>query len=104
MQLAVPGAHNVANALGAMAVSSLLGIPFETCRAALEQFTNTRRRFEYYAACGRAVRVYHDYGHHPNEIRATLDAASRMPARAALLYTYIYSTATRARARCSPKT
>lgn len=78
VQLAVPGAHNVANALGAMAVSSLLGIPFETCRAALEQFTNTRRRFEYYGERD-GVRVYHDYGHHPNEIRATLDAASRIP-------------------------
>ena len=78
VQLAVPGAHNVANALGALAVAGLLDIPFETAAGALAHFQNTRRRFEYYGERG-GIRVYHDYGHHPSEIRATLEAASRVP-------------------------
>lgn len=78
VQLGVPGAHNIVNALGVMAVSVLLNIPFETYCAAMASFENTRRRFEYYGE-RNGIRVYHDYGHHPNEIRATLDAASRVP-------------------------
>jgi UDP-N-acetylmuramate--alanine ligase len=45
---------------------------------ALHDFHNTRRRFEYYGE-RNGVRVFHDYGHHPSEIRATLDAAKRVP-------------------------
>ena len=78
VQLHVPGAHNVANALGALAVAGLLEIPFDTAAGALAGFANTRRRFEYYGE-RNGIRIYHDYGHHPNEIRATLDAASRIP-------------------------
>lgn len=78
VQLAVPGAHNVSNALGVLAVSTLLDIPFGIYRTAMERFSNTRRRFEYYGE-RNGIRVYHDYGHHPSEIRATLDAASRVP-------------------------
>ncbi len=78
VQLSVPGQHNVVNALGAIAVSDRLNIPFQTMADALHDFHNTRRRFEYYGE-RNGVRVFHDYGHHPSEIRATLDAAKRVP-------------------------
>ncbi len=78
VQLSVPGMHNVVNALGAIAVSDRYGIPFETIASALNAFQNTRRRFEFYGE-RNGVKVFHDYGHHPNEIRATLDAATRVP-------------------------
>ena len=80
VQLSVPGRHNIVNALGAIAVSDRFGVPFAVLASALHEFVNTRRRFEYYGE-RNGVRVYHDYGHHPSEIRATLDAATRVPHR-----------------------
>ena len=78
VQLHVPGMHNVLNALGVCAVSELLGVPFAEYAEAMAAFRNTKRRFEYYGE-RNGVRVYHDYGHHPSEICATLDAAKRVP-------------------------
>ena len=78
VQLSVPGMHNVVNALGAIAVSDRFGIPFSVLAGALHEFVNPRRRFEYYGE-RNGVKVFHDYGHHPSEIRATLDAATRVP-------------------------
>lgn len=78
VQLSVPGMHNIMNALGAIAVADRFGIPFSVLAQALYDFQNTRRRFEYYGE-RNGVRVFHDYGHHPSEIRATLDAAKRVP-------------------------
>ena len=78
VQLSVPGIHNVVNALGAIAVSDHFGVSFPVLAKALRDFHNTRRRFEFYGE-RNGVKVFHDYGHHPNEIRATLDAATRVP-------------------------
>ena len=78
VQLCVPGRHSVVDALGACAVAMELGVPFGQIADALHQFENTKRRFEYYGT-RNGIRVYHDYGHHPGEIAATLDAASRVP-------------------------
>ena len=78
VQLSVPGMHNVVNALGSIAVADRLKVPFAVSAKALNQFHNTKRRFEYYGE-RNGVKVFHDYGHHPNEIRATLDAAKRVP-------------------------
>ncbi|MDP3447256.1 MAG: UDP-N-acetylmuramate--L-alanine ligase [Eubacteriales bacterium] len=78
VQLSVPGMHNVVNALGAVAVSDHFGVSFDVQAQALHDFQNTRRRFEFYGE-HNGVRVFHDYGHHPSEIRATLDAAKRVP-------------------------
>ena len=75
--LFVPGMHNVVNALGCAAVCRELGIPFDVYIQAMRAFRNTKRRFEFYGE-RNGVRYYHDYGHHPGEIRATLDAASRV--------------------------
>lgn len=78
VSLSVPGEHNVQNALGICAIADLLRIPFAVTAEALHAFTNTRRRFEYMGE-KNGIKVYHDYGHHPNEIRATLQAAKRVP-------------------------
>ena len=71
--LAVPGAHNVANSLAAVAVGLDLDVPFDAVKAGLESFTGVDRRFQVRGEKG-GVLVIDDYGHHPTEIRATLEA------------------------------
>jgi UDP-N-acetylmuramate--alanine ligase len=74
--LAVPGAHNVANSLAAVAVGLDLGVPFEAIRDGLASFTGVDRRFQVRGEAG-GILVIDDYGHHPTEIRATLEALRR---------------------------
>jgi UDP-N-acetylmuramate--alanine ligase len=79
--LQVPGRHNVSNALAALAVVSLLGLPLKPAAEALNTFSGTGRRFELRGEV-KEIAVYDDYAHHPTEIRATLAAArSRYPQR-----------------------
>jgi UDP-N-acetylmuramate--alanine ligase len=79
--LQVPGAHNVANALGTVAACHALGLPFEPVAAALARFRGARRRFQLTGEAG-GVTVMDDFAHHPTEIRATLQAArERFPGR-----------------------
>ena len=72
--LQIPGSHNVANALAAVAVGLDLDIPFATIQRALAGFSGVQRRFQVLGRVG-GVTVVDDYGHHPTEIRATLAAA-----------------------------
>ena len=72
--LNVPGAHNVSNATGVVALASELGIPFPFIASALESFRGARRRFEFKFR-GREFSVVDDYAHHPSELRATLATA-----------------------------
>jgi UDP-N-acetylmuramate--alanine ligase len=74
--LSMPGLHNVRNALAAVAVGLELEIPFEAIARALTGFEGVHRRFEVKGS-GRGILVVDDYGHHPTEIMATLDAASQ---------------------------
>ncbi len=76
--LHVPGDHNILNATAAAAVALRLGAPFDIIARALTEYRLTRRRFEYYGTRD-GVEVFHDYAHHPSEIRAVLNAASRYP-------------------------
>ena len=76
--LSVPGTHNVTNALAVYAVVDALHAPLSAYTEAIRAFTNTKRRFELLGEKD-GVRVFHDYGHHPSEIAATLEAASRVP-------------------------
>lgn len=79
--LRVPGAHNVRNALAALAVAGLLGLPKKEAARVLGQFSGTGRRFEVRGEV-HDVTVIDDYAHHPTEIRATLAAArARYPKR-----------------------
>ncbi len=73
-RLNVPGAHNVLNAAAAVAVGLELEIPVDTIREALAGFRGVDRRFQVHGTA-RGVTVIDDYGHHPTEIRATLEAA-----------------------------
>jgi UDP-N-acetylmuramate--alanine ligase len=68
------GEHNVANALAVIAAARELGFDLEKIRAALEKFLGAVRRFEIKGEVG-GVLVIDDYGHHPTEIRVTLEAA-----------------------------
>jgi len=74
VSLGMPGDHNVANALGAIAAAMELEVAFTTVREALDGFTGVRRRFTVRGEVSGAVLV-DDYGHHPVEIEATLQAA-----------------------------
>jgi UDP-N-acetylmuramate--alanine ligase len=69
-----PGIHNVRNAAAAAAVGLALNVPAELIRAGLEKFAGVGRRFEIRGTFS-GVTLIDDYGHHPAEIRATLDAA-----------------------------
>jgi UDP-N-acetylmuramate--alanine ligase len=73
----LPGTHNVLNSLAAIAVASELGVEDAAIRAGLAKFQGVDRRLQFIgrvrAGDGVAV-VIDDYGHHPTEITATLDA------------------------------
>ena len=81
--LNLPGRHNVQNALAAIAVATELGVADAAIRKALAEFRGVGRRFQRYgeislAPNGRpagSFTLVDDYGHHPVEMRATLDAA-----------------------------
>jgi len=72
VELAVPGAHNVLNSLAAVAVGFDLGVPFAAIEEGLASFTGVDRRFQVRGEAG-GVLVVDDYGHHPTEIRVTLE-------------------------------
>lgn len=74
VSLQVPGEHNVRNALAALSVAAVLGLPMQKAAEALNQFTGTGRRFEVRGE-PKGVLLVDDYAHHPTEIRATLAGA-----------------------------
>ena len=77
--LNLPGRHNVLNALAAMAVASETGADDAAILKALAEFTGVDRRFQRYgevgAKDGGSFTLVDDYGHHPVEMAATLEAA-----------------------------
>lgn len=74
VDLLVPGRHNVSNALAALAVADLLGLPLQEAAQTLGQYLGTGRRFEVHDQVA-GISLVDDYAHHPTEIRATLEAA-----------------------------
>jgi UDP-N-acetylmuramate--alanine ligase len=74
VQLAVPGEHNVRNALAAIACGLALGVSLDAMRPGLESFGGVERRFQRLGDA-RGVTIVDDYAHHPTEIEATLQAA-----------------------------
>jgi len=77
--LNLPGHHNVLNALSAIAIAVELNIPDAAVQKALREFKGVGRRFQRYGdhglLDGGSVTVVDDYGHHPVEMAATLEAA-----------------------------
>jgi UDP-N-acetylmuramate--alanine ligase len=74
-ELAVPGRHNVLNALAALAACRAAGVEPPEAAPALARFTGAGRRFEEHGVTAAGARVVDDYAHHPTEVRATLAAA-----------------------------
>jgi UDP-N-acetylmuramate--alanine ligase len=79
MELAIPGRHNVLNALAAVAMSRELGIGWSDIARALGGFLGAERRFQRRGEAG-GVEVVEDYGHHPTEIAAVVAAAKPIAA------------------------
>jgi len=77
LALKVPGMHNGLNAAAAKAAAEIVGIPPNVSQKALEAFAGTWRRFEYKGEVNGAP-VYDDYGHHPTEVKATLQGAREL--------------------------
>ncbi|KXG76575.1 UDP-N-acetylmuramate--L-alanine ligase [Thermotalea metallivorans] len=77
-QLSIPGYHNICNALAAIAATHTLGAPVEKIREKLNYFRGTHRRFDILGTAGDRT-IVDDYAHHPTEIQATLQAASKYP-------------------------
>lgn len=79
VSLALPGRHNVLNALAAATIGWQLGVPPQSIAAALEKFAGVGRRFndlgEIVLPDGGRVRLVDDYGHHPKELAAVFAAA-----------------------------
>ena len=79
IDLNLPGLHNVRNALAAIAIAVELNVPDEAVVAALANFSGVGRRFQRHgeisARQGGTFTLVEDYGHHPVELAATLEAA-----------------------------
>jgi len=79
--LRAPGEHNVSNALAAFKLGKIFGIREPDIFHALSHYSGAWRRFEFKGVVNGAF-IFTDYGHHPNEVRATLKAArERFPSK-----------------------
>lgn len=77
MSLNLSGKHNVLNSLAAIAVSLDADIPLETIQEGLASFKGVGRRFQTlgeYNIAGKNITLLDDYGHHPREVQAVIDA------------------------------
>jgi UDP-N-acetylmuramate--alanine ligase len=72
----MPGTHNVLNCLAVIAVADELEVPLDVTKQALATFGGVGRRFSIVGE-PQGITLVDDYGHHPAEIEATLDAAQR---------------------------
>lgn len=77
VSLGLPGRHNVENAVAAVVVASLVGIDFQTIKAALLSFQGVKRRFEYQVLSDQMVYI-DDYAHHPEELRVCIQSAREL--------------------------
>jgi len=74
VELNLPGIHNVYNSMASIAIGMELGIPFESILRALRDVEGVQRRLQV-KGTSRGVTVVDDYGHHPTEIKVTLQTA-----------------------------
>ncbi len=79
IELGVPGEHNVANSLAAVACCVTLGVDMDVIERTLEGFRGTQRRFDIIGKTAAGYTIVDDYGHHPTEVKATLAAARHLP-------------------------
>jgi len=84
-ELSVPGLHNVANALAAIALFAQLGLDFEEIKEPLAQFKGARRRLEV-KYNSEEMTVIDDYAHHPTEVMAAIDALKKTGKRLTVVF------------------
>ncbi len=77
VELAIPGKHNVYNALATISVCDTMGLDFNGVAKAIGEFYGAGRRFERLGEFN-GVTLVDDYAHHPTEIKATLSAAKNL--------------------------
>lgn len=77
IKLAMPGFHNVENAVAAIGVALSLGIAAKSVKAAVETFKGVKRRFEKLVATDQHVYI-DDYAHHPTELQACFESVRRL--------------------------
>jgi UDP-N-acetylmuramate--alanine ligase len=77
MVLAVPGKHNVENAVAAVAVAQHMNVFSGNIKNAISTFKGVKRRFEYHVKTNNLVYI-DDYAHHPEELRACISAVKEM--------------------------
>ena len=97
LDLAVLGKHNALNALAAAGAAWMLGIPGEATSHGLASFHGARRRLEYKGSYNGAL-VYDDYAHHPDELKATIEAVRSMPECKRMVLAFQPHTYTRTKA------
>jgi len=85
VRLAVPGRHNVSNALAAIGACVAAGVPIADAAQAIEGFTGLKRRFEHVGEAA-GVTLIDDFGHNPDKIAATLDTLHAFPGRVLILF------------------
>jgi UDP-N-acetylmuramate--alanine ligase len=85
VRLAIPGRHNVANALAALAAACAAGVPLDRAADALAGFIGLRRRFDIVGS-GGGVTVIDDFGHNPDKIAATLATCHAFPGRLLIFF------------------
>ena len=77
VELNLPGRHNIQNALAAIAIAHQLGVSDDAIKRALQRFEGIGRRFQSYGELqtpAGEVMLVDDYGHHPSEVAATIQA------------------------------
>ena len=85
VNLRVPGAHNVANALAAIGAAMACGVSLQDAAKALDGFTGIRRRLELVGEAG-GVTIYDDFAHNPDKIAATLATLHAFPGRLLIMF------------------
>jgi UDP-N-acetylmuramate--alanine ligase len=85
VNLRVPGAHNVANALAAIGAAMACGVSLHDAAKALDGFTGIRRRLEVVGEAA-GVTVYDDFAHNPDKIAATLATLHAFPGRLLIMF------------------
>ncbi len=78
VSLRVGGTFNVVNALAALTAAHVLGVPPEKAAAGLSAFAGVHRRLEHTGTV-QGVKLYHDHGHNPTEMRGALSVIKRQP-------------------------
>ncbi|WP_428333741.1 glutamate ligase domain-containing protein [Novosphingobium sp.] len=86
LALAVPGRHNLMNALAALAAAELAGVELGDAVAALGRFSGLARRFDIVGTSPGGITVIDDFGHNPEKVAATLDTLRAHPGRVIALF------------------